>query len=367
MRILFIITSLRIGGAERLLVDMLPLLKEQGIEPELLLFDGTETCFLRQLKEKGIKIHIGGNGACQMWNPLHIFKIRKLIKKGEYDILHTHNTPAQLLTAIAIGDKGSPVLITTEHNTTNSRRKVRALRSLDKWMYGKYNKIICVSDKVKETLAEYLKNEKSSNKISVIRNGIDLGRFENIGLKDPSKEKIILMVGAFRKQKDQPTLIKAVSILPEEYRLWLAGGWRGREECEELCRTLNIAERVEFLGERDDIPDLLGKSDIAVLSTHYEGMPLSAIEAMAAGRPLIASDVDGVREIVKDAGILFKEGDYKNLARKIKELGENRKMREEMSSGCHQRASEFDIKTTVALHSSLYRNILNEDYLEVRV
>ena len=97
MKILHIITSLRTGGAEKLMVDLLPRLRDFGNEVELLLFDGTQTPFYETLKKEGIKIHhlqIGGS----VYNPLNLFRIIPYLKK--YDIVHTHNTAPQLFVAI---------------------------------------------------------------------------------------------------------------------------------------------------------------------------------------------------------------------------------------------------------------------------
>lgn len=113
MRVLHIITSLRIGGAEHLLVELLPRLRQRGIDVELLLFDGTRTSFYEQLKHRGIQIYSLGKGIQAMHNPLLIFKLRKFLKK-RYDVIHTHNTPCQVADShsrlevpIAAGDNGT--------------------------------------------------------------------------------------------------------------------------------------------------------------------------------------------------------------------------------------------------------------------
>ena len=109
MKILQVITSLRTGGAEKLIVDMVPLYQERGHQVDVLLFDGTETPFKKQLRDNGVTIYQLGEGG-SVYNPLYIFRLIPLLRK--YDILHTHNTACQLFTAIA-GLFSSTILITT--------------------------------------------------------------------------------------------------------------------------------------------------------------------------------------------------------------------------------------------------------------
>ena len=157
MRILQVITSLHIGGAEKLIVDMVPLYQELGYQVDVLLFDGTETPFKRQLQDKGVTIYELGKGG-SVYNPLYIFRLIPFLRK--YDIVHTHNTACQLFAAIG-SVLCSVVLVTTEHNTSNRRRDWKCYKLLDKWMYSRYRSIICISDKAHENLCHYLGTSKS--------------------------------------------------------------------------------------------------------------------------------------------------------------------------------------------------------------
>ena len=360
MRILHIITSLRSGGAERLVTEIIPRLKSMGHESEIYVFDATPTPFYKQLEEKDIKIRGGWKGAWQMWNPFHFFKIRKLLGKESFDIVHTHNTSAQLLTAFAKG-KSVVKAVTTEHNITNRRRKWNWFRKIDRSMYGRYDHIVCVSEMTKKNLLENI-GISFESMISVIANGVDLrlfaGKLRELGKK--GNRCVVLMVGAFRKQKDQATLIKAMKHLDNNYVLWLAGGWNGREECMRLAEELKVGHKVEFLGEKGDIPKLLAKADIVVLSSHYEGHPLSAIEAMASGCPLIASDVPGLKEVVEEAGLLFREGDDRQLADLIQRVQADDELRAEVSDRCRERSKQYDINNTVERYANLYLTLLSK-------
>lgn len=353
MKILHVITSLRTGGAEHLMVDLLPRLRDLGNEVELLLFDGTRTAFYEDLEQKGIKIHslgIGGN----VYHPRNILKLRGFISR--YDIIHTHNTACQLFVPIAKMLKCTKVkLVTTEHSANNRRRGKWYLKPIDKWMYSRYRYIICISEQPAENLRKHIGAKDS---IVVVNNGVDVVRFL-YPIKDISQNLnfLITQVSSFNVAKDQDTLVKAIKELPSNYRVQLVGDGIRRQNVEELAQALVVANRVDFLGIRSDIPEILKSSDIVILSSHWEGLSLSSIEGMASGRPFIASDVDGLHEIVKDAGILFPHGDYKQLAKEIKQLCNNPVHYNVVARECQKRAKQFDISIMAEKYNELYKSL----------
>lgn len=355
LKILFVITSLRTGGAERLVAELAVRLKNKGHKVEIFVFDGTDTILKKELLKEEITVTTGGRGYLQMWNPFHILKLKKLIKANGYDIIHTHNTSAQYIGALSVSDPKIK-LITTEHNTFNKRRKWHGFKKIDKKIYSRYDKVICVSREVKTLLLNYLK-EEGEDKFPVIYNGIDLSKFKQKDNYSGNRDKfIVTMIAAFRKQKDHETMIRAVVNLPENYELWLAGEGETKEMWERFVETLELKQRIKFLGNVENIPELLSQSDVMVLSSHYEGMPLSLIEAMAAAKPCIASDVDGNREIIKGYGLLFNHKDPVDLASKIKSVCENRELNKQLSDFSLKRSQEFEIDKTVDQYENLYLN-----------
>lgn len=362
MHILHVITSLRVGGAERLLTELLPRLQERGHRVELLLFDGTHTPFRAMLEQQGIPIHTLGCGAWQMHNPLHLFRLRKFLDKHRFDVVHTHNTPCQLLTALAAG-KEAPILVTTEHNTFNRRRNWPWYRQIDRWMYGRYRQVVCVSDETRRRLVPLPGCESGGPEVTVVPNGIDLTRFVGAeadpSLRQPDERarKILLMVSAFRPQKDQPTLIRAMRQLSDDYRLWLVGDGPLRAACEKLAGELHLSEKVRFWGVRSDIPELLATADVVVLASHYEGMPLSGIEGMASGKPFVASDVEGLHELVSGAGELVPPADPAALAGRIRQLCEDRDSAARVAARCRERAMQYAIGQTVAGYERIYTDL----------
>lgn len=356
MKILHVITSLSTGGAEKLMVDLLPRLRDLGNEVELLIFDGTRTSFYNELEQNGIKIHhlsIGGN----VYNPINIFKLTKYLK--HYDIIHTHNTACQYFVPLAkIISFAKCKLVTTEHNTSNRRRKYNLFRSIDRWMYHRYKKVICISDQAEINLKQFIETYDSN--ICTIYNGVNISRFENANPSNEIMSKFeglhtAVMVAGFRNQKDQPTLIKAYTHLPEDYHLILVGDGARRTEFETLIAELNLQDRVHLLGLRTDIPELLKAAEVVVMSSHFEGLSLSNIEGMASGNPFVASDVDGLREMTSGYGVLFPHEDDKVIADIIQQLTTDVEYRQSVIEKCQQRAKQYDINVMAEKYDKQYK------------
>ena len=356
MKILHVITSLRTGGAEKLMVDLLPRLRDLGNDVELLVFDGIRTPFYEQLETAGIKIHALSVGR-NVYNPLNLIKLIPYLKR--YDVVHTHNTAPQLFAAIGHRFcKGK--LINTEHSTSNRRRKWFLFNYIDRWMYSRYDKVICISAIAEKSVREHIGGHPLN--ICTINNGVDTQRFIHA---EPCEEicicykklKTAIMVAGFRWEKDHTTLIKAYTHLPDDYHLLLAGTGVLQKEVEELCKELHLENRVHFLGMRSDIPQLLKSVDVVIMSSHFEGLSLSSIEGMASGKPFIASDVDGLREVVNGAGILFPHEDDKKLAEEIEKLCTDSDYRECTIKKCQERAMHYDISAMAQNYHKLYNEL----------
>lgn len=351
MKILHVITSLRTGGAEKLMVDLLPRMNETGEIVDLCVFDGVKTPFYDALQQRNVKIYALGSS---VYSPLNIWKLYQLMR--HYDIVHAHNTACQYYVAIA-GLFSYSRLMTTEHNTTN-RRRHGLWKPLDRWMYSQYDRIVCISELTLSNLLEHT-GSNLKRKCVVVYNGIDVFRFEHHSTekKPTTNVKTILMVSAFREQKDQMTLIKAMEVLGKGYRLWLAGDGESLlvERCKKYVSDRSMEDRVAFLGVRTDIPSLFQDSDVIVLSSHYEGLSLSSLEGMASGKPFVASDVEGLRDIVGGYGVLFPHEDHEALATEIRHLCENEGYMSEVVERCQKRARMFDISVMVKRYMDVYK------------
>ena len=362
MRILQVITSLLVGGAEKLVVDLVPKLVERGHDVDVVVFNAKNMPLLSLLSERcpQCKVYQLGDS---FYNPLLILKLRKIMKS--YDIIHTHNSSPQLFAAIANLSLGKH-LITTEHSTNNRKRESKGfLWWLDKWMYKRYDRIVAISDVARNKLLEYLHWEQNSSKVITINNGVDVEMFhhaepasdEQLGFRRTSRF-IVVMVAGFREAKDQDTVVRAISHLPKDkFELWLVGIGERMAIVGELVQSLGLSDQVRFMGLRHDIPNILKAADAIIMSSHWEGLSLSNIEGMSVGKPFIASNVNGLKEVTEGAGILFPYGNDSILANIIQKLSEEDAYYKSVSKKCYDRAKNYDLTSMVSQYCEVYESV----------
>ncbi|MDG1572730.1 glycosyltransferase [Robiginitalea sp. M366] len=351
MRLLLIINSLGAGGAEKLVADMASIIRNKGIHVELLVLSKNQDMFLQKLLDDNISITYS---PYPIYSPLNIFFIRKMIKA--FDIVHAHLFPSQYWLSLSFSSKPTVV---TEHCTYNKRRSNLLFWPIEQLTYMRYRKVITISEKAKETLSSWLKLRNS--KYVVIENGIDLARFRDAKPKQiegiTDKTVKVIMVGRFNPTKDQPTAIKSLLHLPDHIHLLLVGDGHLRESCEKLAIELGLNKRVHFLGLRKDIPELLKSSDICLISSHSEGLSISSLECLASGKPLITSNVNGLKEINRDVGLLFEDENEQELASQILRLINDPELYKEVANRCAEKSLQYDITRTVNKHLEIYHDI----------
>lgn len=365
MKILHIINNLGSGGAEKLLVDLIPLLNESnGIRVDILLLTDENNVFEEPLIKKGIKVDIIRYR--NMYDLRNILEIKKHIVNGDYDIVHSHIFPTQYWVALSklILKNKNVKFITTEHSTHNRRRENSFYKLIDKFIYAQYDTIISNSEKTKENLLNWIDyKRKNIDRHFVIENGVNLERIrEALPYKKSdlingvnNDVKLICMVGRFSEAKDQITLIKAIRKLPKNVHLVLVGEGALISNSKEVSIQLGVSDRVHFLGFRPDIPRILKTIDIVVLSSHWEGFGLVAVEGMAAMKPVIVSNVEGLNEIVKDKGLQFQVENESDLANKVKELLSSNELYYSKVNYAQKRCLDFDIKQKVKELENLYK------------
>lgn len=359
MKILHITNQLSEGGVESFLLQLLPRLREKGHEVTLLVVTRTSVFLKKEFEDLGIKVMVGKYKS--PYNPLNIFYIKQFL--GDYDVVHTHLWPAQLYVALAwkLSNSGTS-LVTTEHNNFNKRRKYKFYRPIEQWMYSQFKIIVGVCDASKNNLSSWI----SHKHVISIPNGIERNKYCNAKSYDkselnlPPEAFVLTMTARFFPQKDHQTLIQALSFLPSYVYLLLVGSGSMMQECKELAESLKLAERVYFLGRRTDVERILKTSDLCVLSTHYEGLPISIIEYMSAGRAVVATDVEGVRELVNNEELLSVPGDSKDLAQKIRILIEDREKLCRVANQNLIQSEMFSVENMVFQYNNVYKKLSHE-------
>lgn len=369
MKILHVINSLGLGGAERLITELAPIFN-LNYQCDVLILRETnsigvyEKTFVNHLKSKGVIVHSLTKNS--LYSPRILFSLKKTIAK--YNVVHSHLFPTQYWVVFAsklIKKKKRPILITTEHNTYNRRRTIPFFLHIDKWIYNNYNCVISISEKTEEALFSYIKSPRY--KSYIVLNGVNLSSFSSAKLdkcffekKTVEKEFVLIQVAGFRDQKDQDTLIKALSFLPKSVVAVFAGSGKRLDDCKALAQQLQVDNRCYFLGAVNNVSSLLKTSDIVVVSSHWEGFGLAAVEGMAAGKPVVASDVPGLSEVVKDAGILFEKSNSEHLSHSILSLFEDKEYYSLVARKCFERSQKYSIEKMAEQYIYIYKNIYNE-------
>jgi glycosyltransferase involved in cell wall biosynthesis len=228
------------------------------------------------------------------------------------------------------------------------------------------DRYIAVSNEVRERLCKDL--QVSEKKVRIVRNGIRLGIFDQPPdralrrvLSGDSERPIIFTPARLHSQKGHIYLLQAAKELPEAVFVF-AGDGPERHRLEEYARQIGVAGRVKFLGHRQDVPQLLANCDLFVLPSLYEGLPLSVLEAMAAGKPVIATAIGGTDEAVVDGvtGLLVRPGDSIGLAAAIRTLLQDGDLAARLADAGKRRVAEdFSSVAMVDRVTEVYDELFN--------
>lgn len=353
------------GGAGRVVVDIALNHDRRRFAPVVVLVGyEVDDRFRRELEMAGVPVYIKLKR--KKWDFRFWRELRELFATEKPDVLLLHTPVAYYWGRLAVWRLKIPVVISVEHLAVTNYygRLGRVVNFIQtRWQT---DRVICVSPAVKEVIKRELL--LPDGKIAVIENGIPVNRYPP---RDPATllkvpPARLLMVARLDAQKDPATLLKAVKLLGEEgydASLSFAGDGSLRGEMEQLTRRLELNEKVFFLGRRDDVPLLFQETDIFVLSTHGEGLPIALLEAMACGLPVVATAVPGVVEVVEEGrtGLLVPEGDARAMKEAIAWLldhpGEARAMGRQARRVV---AEKYGIKRTVREYERVIEEVWQE-------
>lgn len=367
MKILHIIDNLSMGGGQNLLIGLAGMQKRLGNNVTVLALEPCEDSLVKnRIEAEGVDVSVLSTKV-GLYNPLQIFLLMPWIRK--HDIVHVHLFPALYWGGFSrILSLPKTPLVYTEHSTRNRRRDNPILRAIDTFVYKYcYDKIIACSDKALETFKKVYPNV---NNACSINNGVDIAKYhdaepyskhELLGVTEGSF--IITMVARFMFMKRQDTIVEAIKKLPTKFHACFVGSEPediGLLKVKDLSERLGVADRVHFLYLRSDVPRILKTSDVIIMSSEYEGLSLSSIEGMAAGKPFIATNVDGLREIVEGAGELFELCNSDQLANIVLRLESDKKYYDDVASKCLVRASKYDLSNMVNEYMNTYLDIIND-------
>ncbi|WP_170034642.1 glycosyltransferase family 4 protein [Nonlabens xylanidelens] len=347
------------AGAEMLLVSSLSWYGiKNKVEVDVLILTSSDNR-LEKLIESFPNVKLIKNKDYSLYNPMLILYLRRYCKR--YDVVHAHLFPT-LYWVVLANYFNKVKIVFTEHSTDNTRRKYFLLKIIDRFIYGRLNKIICISNAVFKNLIKHL-GAKFKAKTSIIFNGVDVEKIvdyetatrNELGL---DKEAVILVqIANFRKAKNQQVLLEALCLLPKKFNVIFIGEGPRLEILRQESKRLGVEQQVLFLGALDNPIPILKLADIKIVASNYEGFGIAAVEAMANGIPVIASNVDGLNEVVSDSGLLF-DNTSQDLTACINKIIDDRSLYDLLVKRGLDRAKFFSIKNMVESNKKIYFEIV---------
>jgi len=359
-----VIYSLQIGGVEKLAATLGAHLDRSRFRPVISALDG-DGVLAEELRRHGVPYHVLWRKGLELGV---LARLYRCFRQESARIVHTHQF-AQLLFSILPARLCGARIVHTEHEFYLYRNDPRARR-----IFRQLIRFCPALTVVGPDVAKYYVDELGipAKAVHVIANGVDVERLNWQGpdargrLELSSTELVFGIVGRLEPEKDHRTLLRAFHALCSDLpgiRLLVVGDGSLRGELESLCRDLDLDRRVQFLGARTDIPDVLAAIDIFVLSSVNEGVPLSVVEAMGAGKPVIATDIGGLRLLVKPGvnGLLVPPSDPPSLEAAMRALAVSGALRGEMGARGREIAREsFGVAAMVERYQDVYDSVLGE-------
>lgn len=364
MKILYVLTqSDSIGGASIHLLDIAAGAKASGHQVEILA--GGDGPFHERAHAMGLAssslAHLQRE-ISPVQDLLGVWELRKAIKEAAPDLVHLHSTKAGVIGRIAARSLGIPVVFTVHgwaFTEGISFRRAALYRCIERLMAPLASRIITVSE-YDRALA--LKSGVADDRLMVtIRNGMPV-LAETPGMAVAHGEPRVIMVARFEEPKNHGDLLCALSLLKDiPWQAELVGDGPLRTQVMQRAKELGLADRVEFPGSCNDVAARLARSDVFALVSNWEGLPLSILEAMRAGLPVVASDVGGVAEAVRnnDTGWVVARGDIDTLADRLRTLLTSAPLRQQMGqAGQALFHSQFTFDQMLQKTLQVYRDAL---------
>jgi glycosyltransferase involved in cell wall biosynthesis len=369
--VLQLITSLERGGAENHLLALLTHADRSGFDFEVAVLSG-EGELVAVFHQAGIPVHL--LRARNRVDPLALRKLTTLLREGGFDILHSHLFRADIFAALAVGQLGdrAPLLVSTRHN--DDRFFLNPFVGLVHYaVSARQDLIIAISDHIARfTVARGVRHPSRVRRVyhgiepPVTRSLEREGRQIRQDLGVAPADFLVGNVGRLARQKGQRHLVTAMPLLLERVpnaHAVIAGSGDLEDYLRDLSLEAGVADRVHVLGPRLDVPALMHAMDVFVMPSIWEGFGLVLLEAMAAGRPIVASRVATIPEVVLDGetGLLVPAGDPVALAEALAQLAHDPDFARTLGEAGRQRLRQhFSLEKMVGDTELLYRELRGE-------
>ncbi len=371
--VMHIVLSLEIGGLERLVVDIVNGMDHERFHPILCSLESNKGTVLEDAVDESRIERLYLNREEKAMDLRLLGRLIEVLKRKDVDVVHTHNAIPLLYGSLAARIAGVPVHIHTKHGSGIPGESLKSsLVNVTTAFLS--NRFIAVSNDVKETVIKGYRLRPK--KVTVIKNGIDINRYnvssvDEAGLKRKelglSQDAFIIgIVARLSCEKDHSTTLKAFSIVVNKFdhadvKLLVVGDGPLRDTLIEEAGSLGIEDRVLFLGNRNDIPEILSAIDLFALSSLTEGISLTLLEAMAVARPVVTTDVGGNSEVAieGETGFLVPPKDPPKMAEAMIKLLKDKDLANKMGMTGRKRVEEqFNLDRMVREYENMYEDCL---------
>lgn len=374
--IIWMIDSLGPGGAEQLMPTLMKRFKDAGFNIRVCaLQTRAGNPIAADLKRIGLPVDL--IPVPNLRHPLNLFRILRYFRFHRPQLVHTQLEFSDILGTLAARILGIPSVSTVHILDKSAEKKSKVMRLKLRWfVLGKFcSRIIAVSEK---TRSHHLQSGGlDPKKVITVYNGIDISRFTETNESEITKTKqilhlpltspIIITVAVLREPKVIQYMINALPIILEQIpdiHYLVVGDGTFSPSLKDLSAELSIQDHITFAGHRTDIPDLLACCDIFVLPTLGDALPTVLIEALAAGKPIVASNVGGVPEIIENGvnGVLVPPGDSSSLAYACLQLLKNKDQASQMVlAGSQTVWQRFNVDAQIKQLSKIYEELITSD------
>lgn len=359
---LWLVKGLGPGGMERLLVHHAIVSDPDRFEYHVAYLVDRPDSVVGELEAAGVGCtRIGGAAADPRW----VRQLVGLVRRLRIDVVHAHSPqPAGMARPAVRSLPGGPALVYTEHNTWDCYSP--PTRALNATTYPLDHATFAVSQDAKDSVPAPLRR-----RVEVLTHGIDLDDLRSrtvepgrtraqLGIGDDTV--VALNVAHLRAEKGHEVLLEALqrpALRDTDLTVLCVGHGPRSAELTNLAEQLGVADRVRFLGFRDDVPDLLAVADLFCLSSHQEGLPVAFMEAAALGVPSVVTAVGGLVDHVESGrdGVLVPPGDPDALAAALQRLAIDAGLRRQLGEAAAAHAAVFDARTAVRRQEDVYARV----------
>lgn len=352
-KILMVINTLEVGGAEKIIIKLSNELVDRGYGITVYLLKAADNYLEKQLSSK---VRLVSNSKRNIFCYSNFKNLNREIK--DHDIVHVHLFPGLYIVSLLTFFNKRKFTIYTEHSTTNKRRKFSFLKYFERVVYSRYKIVTCINKNASDILLKWLGVEKF--KVRVISNFIDFSEInkaipiDRFNLGFANSDVLLVMTGRFSYEKDQKTVIRALTLLPIKYKLIFIGDGNFRNSCEDFAKSCQIKDRINFIGNVSNVIEILKSCNIGILSSHFEGLSVAVLEYIACGLPTIVSNVPGLNELINQKEALFELGNHEELANKIVSLSNHPEKKEALKYIQSQPLKNYKLETVIDKYIEIY-------------